>query len=133
LNSVVQYRGWDWRQDPVGEATGERWARSRAGIRPGRWLASSGAQPRGVCASDGRWGAGVVRATLTAACGKKNRVATSEGGGLGGEAGHATRRGREIRREPLGRGEGSSVLGLGYMGLVGSNVFMGFISMGTLG
>jgi hypothetical protein len=44
-----------------------------------------------------------------------------------------TRRGHEAQRGPLGHDEERGVLGLGYMGLVGSNIFMGFIIDGTLG
>jgi hypothetical protein len=58
-------------------------------------------------------------------------VATS--GGLRGEVGQVTRRGPEVQHGPLGHDGERIVLGLGYMGLVGSNVFMGFISAGNLG
>jgi hypothetical protein len=104
--------------------------RDRTGIRTGR-RASGGAQPRGGCESGGRWGARVVRAALVAACGKKIEWWRREG--LIGEAEQATRQGREAQPGPLGHGRGRSVLWLGYMGLVWSNVFMGFISAGTLG
>jgi hypothetical protein len=49
------------------------------------------------------------------------------------EAGQTTRRGRAAQRGTLGHVGGRGVLGLGYIGLVRSNVFMGFISAGTLG
>jgi hypothetical protein len=62
---------------------------------------------------------------------EKNRVAAS--GGTWGRGGHATRRGCEAQRGPLGRSGGRGVLGLGYMSLVGSNIFMGFINAGTIG
>jgi hypothetical protein len=54
------------------------------GMRLGRWLTSGGARPPESCASGGRWGVGVVQAALA-----------SGGGGLGVEAGHATREGHE--------------------------------------
>jgi hypothetical protein len=50
-----------------------------------------------------------------------------------GETGQATKRGREAQRGPLGHGGGRGVLELGYMSLVWLNVFMNFISAGTLG
>jgi hypothetical protein len=82
--------------------------RSRVGIRSGRQLASCVAWPHGGCASSGRQGMGVVRAVLAAPCGQKS----SGGVGLGGDAGQATRRGREAQRGPLGHGGGRGVLGL---------------------
>jgi hypothetical protein len=91
----------------------------------------------------GRGRTGVVRAAVDGAqrlckwrwlwpAGKKIKWRWG-GGRLRGEAGQTTRRGREAHRGLLGHDGGRSVLGLGYMGLVGSNVFMGFISAGTLG
>jgi hypothetical protein len=61
----------------------------------------------------------------------KNRVAASGGGS--GERRDRRLGEAEAQRGPLGRSGGKGVLGLGYMCLVGSNVFMGFISEGTLG
>jgi hypothetical protein len=89
-----------------------------ARIWPRRRLASGGVRPHGGCAS----GAG---------CGLRGKKLNGGIGGLSGEAGQATRRGREEQCGPLGR-DGEGVLGLGYMGLVRSNVFMDFISVGTL-
>jgi hypothetical protein len=91
----------------------------RAGIQSGRRLASSRAR-----------GTGVVRATLAVAYRQEIEWGV---GGLGGEAGQTTRRGRAAQRRPLGHVGGRGVLGLGYIGLVRSNVLMGFISAGTLG
>jgi hypothetical protein len=51
-------------------------------------MTSGGARPRESCASGGRQGAGVVQAAL----------ASGGGGGIGGEAGQATRQGREAQR-----------------------------------
>jgi hypothetical protein len=50
-------------------------------------MTSGGARPRESCASGGRQGAGVVQAALA-----------SGGGVIGGEAGQATRQGREAQR-----------------------------------
>jgi hypothetical protein len=87
--------------------------RDRAGSRTGRRLASSGARPRGSC----------IRAALPAACGGKSS-GDVEGGGRGrGGTSEATRRVHEAQRGPLGHNEERGVLGLGYMGLVGSNIY----------
>jgi hypothetical protein len=85
----------------------------------------------------GRSRAGVVQAAAGGARGLCERHCLQPTGkkiewrrreGLGAEAGQTTRQGREAQPGPLGHDGGRGVLGLGYMGLVGSNVFMGFIS-----
>jgi hypothetical protein len=123
--------GLDWRRDSAAGAMvsgGVGPHGDLAGEAAGEWW---GAAARGLCErrSMGRRGC-----ASGAGCGlrEKNQVAVG-GGRLRGEAGQTTRRGREAHRGLLGHDGGRSVLGLGYMGLVGSNVFMGFISAGTLG
>jgi hypothetical protein len=104
----------DWGRDPSGEVAGEWWGAAHGG-----------------CASGDRRGVGVMRAMLVATWG--DRVAVS---GLGGSEEKWDRRLGEAARHSVGHwattGATVGVLGLGYMGPVASNVFMGFISAGTL-